>query len=164
MLGEEAVGVALRLAQAARQACADQPDELIDVLSASLSADGTHVVTASDEGLVRVWDLSGEQPNFVVLKGHLWRVTSASFSADGAHLVTASWDKTARVWDLRGDRPSFVALEGHQDWVTSASFSADGKYVVTASDDGTARVWDGTILGIERRANPRRAPYCPLKP
>jgi WD40 repeat protein len=112
------------------------------VWSASFSADGTHVVTASYDGTARVWDLRGERPGFVALEGHQGWVTSASFCADGTHVVTASRDKTARVWDLRGPRPTFVALEGHQGPVHSASFSAGGTHVVTTSEDKTARVWD----------------------
>jgi len=112
------------------------------VWSASFSGDGTHVVTASDDGTARVWDLRGDRPSFVALEGHHGAVRSASFSVDGTHVVTASDDKTARVWDLRGERPTFVALEGHEGAVNSASFSVDGTHVVTASDDKTARVWD----------------------
>ena len=79
--------------------------------SASFSADGTHVVTASSDKTARVWDLRAEPPSFVALEGHQFTVNSASFSADGAHVVTASADNTARVWYLRGEQPSFVALE-----------------------------------------------------
>ena len=89
-----------------------------------------------------MWDLRGEQPTSIALKGHQGEVNSASFSPDGTHVVTASSDKTARVWDLRGEQPTFIALEGHQGEVNSASFSPDGTHVVTASSDKTARVWD----------------------
>jgi hypothetical protein len=112
------------------------------VRCASFSADGTHVVTASDDNTARVWDLRGERPSFVALEGHQGTVWRASFSADGMHAVTASNDGTARVWDLRVNPPRFVALEGHDGPVKSASFSADGTHAVTASDDNTARVWD----------------------
>ena len=69
---------------------------------------------ASYDGTARVWDLRGERPSFVALKGHQGPVYSAAFSPDGTHVVTASDGQTARVWDLRGEQPSFVALEGHQ--------------------------------------------------
>jgi TIR domain/WD domain, G-beta repeat len=52
------------------------------VRSASFSADGTHVITASDDGTARVWDLRREHPSFVALEGHQGGVVSASFSAD----------------------------------------------------------------------------------
>ncbi len=109
---------------------------------AAFSPDGTHVVTASDDGTARVWDLRANPPSFVALEGHREDVHSAAFSPDGTHVVTASYDGTARVWDLRASPPSFVALEGHHGLVLSALFSPDGTHVVTTSYDKTARVWD----------------------
>ena len=110
--------------------------------AASFSADGRHVVTASDDGTARVWDLSGRRPAATVLEGHTDCVLAASFSADGRRVVTASLDGTARVWDLSGPHPSATVLKGHVGPVRVASFSADGRRVVTASYDCTARVWD----------------------
>jgi WD40 repeat protein len=127
---------------ALQQLQARSPNSLLahktGVNSASFSADGTQVVTASVDGMARVWDLQSGQST--PLKGHTAGVNSASFSADGTQVMTVSNDGTARVWDLQSGQST--SLEGHTDWVNSASFSADGTQVVTASDDGTARVWD----------------------
>ncbi|MGE4046209.1 MAG: hypothetical protein AB7F35_15240, partial [Acetobacteraceae bacterium] len=112
------------------------------VFTATFSADGQRVVTASADRTARVWDLSGPRPVATVLEGHTSGVSSAAFSADGRYVVTASWDETARVWDLSGPRPVATVLEGHTGAVSSATFSADGRRVVTASRDETARVWD----------------------
>ena len=96
------------------------------------------MVTASNDGTARVWDLkTGQSPPLV---GHTAGVTSASFNATGDQVVTASYDRTARVWDLKTGQSTL--LEGHTNVVTSASFNATGDQVVTASVDGTARVWD----------------------
>ena len=84
------------------------------VTSASFSADGKRVVTASEDQTARVWDLSGATPVATLLSGHEARVTSASFSADGKRVVTASWDNTARVWDLSGATPVATVLSGHE--------------------------------------------------
>jgi WD40 repeat protein len=120
---------------------------------ASFDANGTHVVTASGDGMGLVWDLSGDRPTFVALEGHT-DVISAAFSADSTHVVTVSSDRSAWVWDLRISKdpidiiqgrkgPRVIAkLAGHRGSISSASFSADGAHVVTASDDGSARVWD----------------------
>ena len=59
------------------------------VMSAAVSADGVHVVTASDDETARVWRLAdGELVR--ELKGHTSSVNSAAVSADGVHVVTAS--------------------------------------------------------------------------
>ena len=110
------------------------------VYSAAFSADGTRVVTASDDRTARVWDARTGQPVGAPLQ-HGGIVTSAAFSGDGARVVTASGDRTARVWDARTGQPLGAPLH-HGDTVTSAAFSADGTRVVTASRDKTARVWD----------------------
>ena len=61
------------------------------VRSAAVSADGIHVVTASDDKTARVWRLAdGELVR--ELKGHTGYVLSAAVSADGLHVVTASGD------------------------------------------------------------------------
>ncbi len=109
-----------------------------NVRGASFSPDGQHIVTASEDGTARLWDLSGEQ--LAELNGHKSIVNSASFSPDGQRLVTTSSDNTARLWDLSGKL--LAVLKGHQNFVNSASFSPNGHYLVTASDDKTARLWD----------------------
>ncbi|AFY85412.1 hypothetical protein [Oscillatoria acuminata] len=108
------------------------------VNSASFSADGEGILTASQDKTARVWDRSGKL--VAELTGHQGPVISASFSPDGERILTASSDKTARVWDRSG---KLVAeLTGHQGPVISASFRADGKRILTTSSDRTARVWD----------------------
>ena len=110
------------------------------VSSASFSADGTRIVTASGDNTAKVWDArSGTE--VLTLKGHVSGVSSASFSADGTRVVTASWDETAKVWDAKSGA-EVLTLKGHTDNVWSASFSADGTRIVTASGDNTAKVWD----------------------
>ena len=74
------------------------------VRSASFSADGKRVVTASVDLTARVWDAETGKPVGEALK-HDGPVFSASFSADGKRVVTASDDKTARVWDAETGKP-----------------------------------------------------------
>lgn len=116
------------------------------VNSAAFSADGTRVVTASDDKTAKVWDAhSGKE--LLTLQGHQLEVQSAAFSADGTRVVTASSDQTAKVWDAHSGK-ELLTLKGHQERVNSAAFSADGTRVVTASWDKTAKVWD---LAMEDR-------------
>ena len=114
----------------------------VPVLSASFSADGTKVVTASEGKTAQVWDATTGRPLGAPLR-HEDTVRSASFSADGTKVVSASFDKTARLWDATTGRPLGAPLR-HVASVGSASFSADGTKVVTACDDNTAQLWDGT--------------------
>lgn len=113
------------------------------VRSAAYSPDGQHILTASDDGTVRVWDAQTGRP-VRSLEGHTGRVWSAINSPDGQHIVTASDDGTARIWDVWTGQPLRV-LEGHTDQVWSAAYSPDGQYIVTGSADLTARIWTARI-------------------
>ncbi|XRB11979.1 EF-hand domain-containing protein [Pseudoscourfieldia marina] len=112
------------------------------VTSASYSADGTRIVSASQDKTVRVWDAT-TGACLSVLEGHSGAVRSASYSADGTRIVSASQDKTVRVWDATTGACLSV-LEGHSGAVRSASYSVDGTRIVSASWDKTVRVWDAT--------------------
>ncbi|XXY70168.1 protein kinase [Sorangium sp. So ce291] len=115
------------------------------VVHARYSSDGKRIVTASWDGIARVWNADGTgEP--VALRGHDDQVRSAAFSPDGKRVVTASWDRTARVWNADGTGAPLV-LQGHEGRVYSAVFSPDGKRVVTASWDRTARVWNADGSG-----------------
>jgi WD40 repeat protein len=108
--------------------------------TAAFSPDASRVITASEDGTARLWDVeSGKE--IAVLNGHTKPVASAGFSPDGKRVVTVSHDQTARLWD--GEAGNEIAvLKGHRGPVRDATFSPDGKRVVTSSDDNTARIWD----------------------
>ena len=67
------------------------------VSHAAFSFDGRQVVTASDNGIVRVWNAqTGAEID--ELRGHRGRVLYAVFSPDGRRIVSTSADRTARLW------------------------------------------------------------------
>jgi WD40 repeat protein/serine/threonine protein kinase/tetratricopeptide (TPR) repeat protein len=110
------------------------------VTAARFSADGSRIVTGSNDRTARVWDAHAGTL-LLELKGHTGGLTSASFSQDGARIATGSYDRTARVWDARTGT-TLLELKGHTDGVRSVAFSPDGTRIVTGSGDKTAKVWD----------------------
>ncbi len=116
------------------------------VLSASFSADGSKVVTASLDKAARIWDATTGKPLGEPLRHHD-RVWSASFSADGTKVVTASDDKTARIWDATTGQPLGAPLR-HQHSIGSAIFSSDGRKLVSTSSNNENVSWileDGAV-------------------
>lgn len=105
------------------------------------SPDGQQILTASDDGTARLWDLTGKQ--LAVFEGHTGIVQGAVFSPDGQQVLTASGDGTARLWNKQGQ--PLVIFKGHTAGLQSADFTKDGQQILTTSDDGTVRLW--TITG-----------------
>ena len=106
--------------------------------SVSFSPNGQHIATTGTDGIVYLWNSSGQQ--LAQWKGHHNWVRSISFSPDGQCLVTAGEDGLARLWDLSGQL--LAECQGHQGGVYSASFSPNGQQIATAGDDGFVRLWD----------------------
>jgi WD40 repeat protein len=90
---------------------------------------GDQVLTASDDGTVRVWRLSDRAAR-EVLTGHGGPVTRLSFSRDGRFLATASEDGTARIWSMDTMRTvaTFIALPegGYATLLPDGSYKLDG--------------------------------------
>ena len=111
------------------------------VSGASFSGDASKVVTASDDGVVRIWEPTGSPRD--PIKQFVQRETmavKAAFSSDGRQVVAAYRDGVARVWAMDDtDGPTELR---HRDAVNAAIFSAADKWIATASVDGTARLWD----------------------
>jgi len=117
------------------------------VLGCAVSADGATIVSASEDGTLKIWDgRSGAER--LTLRGHAGVVKRCAVSADGATIVSASDDNTLKVWDGQSGAERFT-LSGHVAGVNGCAVSADGVTIVSASSDSTLKVWDGWS-GAER--------------
>ncbi len=124
--------------------------------SASFDRTGRHVVTASEDGLVRVYDTKTAAP-VVAVPTNGGAVKDATFSHDGALVATATNDGRARLRNALGGF-AYLQLAGATGALRSVAFSRDDRFVVAASDDGTARVWTvepRTKTAIPARFTPR---------
>ncbi len=109
-----------------------------EVWEVSWSPGGDCIVSASNDGTTRIWDIDVMGDPIVL--PHDERVLTASFSPSGDRIVPASADGTARVWAVDGsDQP--VVLQGHDHEVLMALFDPGGNRVLTASPDRTVRIW-----------------------
>jgi WD40 repeat protein len=64
-----------------------------------VTPDGRHVVSASADHTLRVWELASGCA-VATLQGHTDDVTACAVTPDGRHVVSASEDKTLKVWEL----------------------------------------------------------------
>ena len=112
----------------------------IDLTGVAFSPDSRRVVTAGDEGSVRVWDIAtGRELAHVTVtsEGQPWRL---SVSPDG-RLVAASWvDGNVRVFPTTGGKPWVI---GGGEPVRGITFSPDGRRLALSSlSTGEVRVFD----------------------
>ena len=129
------------------------------VRSVAFSADGSKLLTTSEDGSARVWDAE-RGAALATLGGHGNATVVAAFSPNGDMIATGSFessgltilppgafadapsrDNAVRLWSLEPALSSRV-LSGHSHWVTGVSFDASGQQVLSTSWDGSARIWD----------------------
>lgn len=109
-----------------------------DRINDVVALDAQQVLTASQDGLLRLWDLyAGQTLRF--FRGHTSTVTClALLTPDIA--ISGSSDHTVRVWDLQTGEQLRV-LEGHL-WPITTVVPIGDRQVLSGSADDTLRLWD----------------------
>jgi guanine nucleotide-binding protein subunit beta-2-like 1 protein len=112
----------------------------------SLSNDCAHCLTASWDGLIRMWDLN-EGKTVRLFKGHTKDVLSVAFSQDNRLIISGGRDRTIRLWNILGEN-KFTIESAHNDWVSSVRFSPDTKQNLffSAGWDRKVKLWDKTKM------------------
>ncbi|KAJ1969633.1 1,2-dihydroxy-3-keto-5-methylthiopentene dioxygenase [Dispira parvispora] len=144
------------------------PVRAIDLDPASLV-----VVSASDDGVIKIWDL--QRPPSVVghrghrkhhqlcyqpifnLRGSIHQVTSVAYAPSQRRCFSGGTEGSVRVWELPADFGenhtaaglcfNTLKLDEHQDIIWDMCLHPrDHSLLATASADGTCRVWDTANL------------------
>ncbi|QLE50902.1 serine/threonine protein kinase [Nostoc sp. C057] len=113
---------------------------LSSVNALAISPDDYTLASASDDKIVKLWDLN-TQKILASLLGHSQAVKSVAFSPDGQILATASDDKTIKLWQV-DTLKEICTLLGHSHAVKSVAFSPDGQILASGSWDKTIKLWD----------------------
>ena len=111
------------------------------IYQASVSPDGQRIATATEDGLVRIWNATTGTE--VQSLRHGRRARNAVFSSDGRTLASGgqvAGRHEVAVWDLATGEKSLVLPHGNS-YITQIEFSPDGSRLLTVGSEG-ARVWD----------------------
>ena len=120
------------------------------VSSVDFSADGTLFLSASYDGLVRVWDTFTGQCLKTLVGNENIPVSFSKFTPNGKYLLASYLNGRIRLWDYVQDKV-VKTYRGHrnQRYCISAGFVVDngkcergGGMVVSGSEDCGIYVWD----------------------
>ncbi|MEV0351200.1 WD40 repeat domain-containing protein [Nonomuraea sp. NPDC050680] len=114
------------------------------VTDLAFSPDGSFVVTGSDDGTARFWDIATRRQLGAPITRPKYECSEVklALSSDGRTLATACLG-TVRFYDVATHRDLGAPLE--QDAVVSAlAYNPDGKTLVTGDYRGMVRQWDTT--------------------
>jgi WD40 repeat protein len=105
------------------------------VTDVSISPADDYLATASDDGIVKLWD-STTLSSVNVLYGHTDYVRSIVFSHDGQNLASGSADKTVRILSIP-DGKAISIIDNFDGAVDSLVFSPDDSLLAMGADNSS---------------------------
>lgn len=128
---------------------------LFNVTCTAFSRDGSRILSATDDGKVRVWSaFSGQGIGEAIDERN--QVLGAAFTPDG-HIVLGTSTGLLRVWIAPTLSPLGSAI-WHPNDLQTLTVSPDEKTILTGAADSQARLWDLSTCNLVGRPFPHRAP------
>lgn len=111
-----------------------------NVQAIALSPDGKLLVTATDEGTIKLWDVA-ESRDLMTLSQEPAEVNCLGFSLEGTR-IAAGVGHRVRLWDQGGRSLPSLAGVDHTYTIRCLAFSPDGKTLATGSRDHVIKLWN----------------------
>jgi len=110
------------------------------VVSIALSSDGTRVLSGSNDGTIRLWDLTNGA-SIRRLEGHRGQAWAVALSPDGKLALGGGQDGGLALYDVATGK-RVRTFDHHPQAVRAAVFTPDGKRALSACYDHLLRLWD----------------------
>jgi WD40 repeat protein/serine/threonine protein kinase len=119
------------------------------VLCVAYSPTGHCLASASQDGVIKVWDAQTGQPLWTSGAGQKL-VFSVAFSPDGQRLASAGSDGSVKIWDVQAGK-EILYWKAHTSPVSCVAFSPDGlrlastcssKHIVADPVAEQVKIWD----------------------
>lgn len=118
---------------------------LQEITGVAVLKDRSWIVSASEDGTVRVWDPSDGRERRVLPHSSPVRAVACSPKTKANFCLTGTADGKVRLWDLDSPADSPVQeVAGHRGAVTCVAFHPDGRQYVTGGDDRDILLWDAS--------------------
>jgi WD40 repeat protein len=125
-----------------------------EVHGVAMAPDGRHALSATLDGIVRLWDLKTRK-EVRRFEGHIGWIRSVAIAPDGRRALSGGDDRTLRLWDLESGR-QLHCFKRHSRRIMGVAIAPDGRRALSASHDGTVWLWD-LETGCEIRSFEARA-------
>ncbi len=109
---------------------------------------GTVIAAAGKDGILRLWQLSGQEHLTVTtLWSHTYTapIMALQFTPDSQYIVGGCEDRTVRLWDVSKGKIT-QTLGGmfakHSSPICVLAVSPNGRLVASGSEDKTIRIWE----------------------
>ena len=114
------------------------PDIIVgtSITKCSFSPDGYCILSASEDNLVKIWNLHGELLRTCNVGTY---IKAASFSHDGLSFVVAT-NNVVKIFDINGNLTR--TFQTNSQMLTSCAFSPDGNLILSASHEGAIFLWE----------------------
>jgi Prp8 binding protein len=106
------------------------------------------VVSGSDDGTARVWDLRSKRAAATLAapasaaSAAACPVLAVAMSREGDTVFSAGVANAVTAWDLRAPGEPAFSLAGHADSVTGLALNPAGTHLLSNAMDNTLRAWD----------------------
>jgi WD40 repeat protein/serine/threonine protein kinase len=127
------------------------------IISAQFSPDGSRIASAGADGVVRLWDTSGEPR--AAWTEHEAMVMGLCFSPDFRFVASVGFDGALIIWEAQSGAVRHRLPIG--DRMLAVACAPDSRHVVSGGYDRVIRLWDA-ISGKLVRALELRAPASPV--
>lgn len=138
-----------------------RPGHVGPVYGVAFDRGARRLVSAGEDGVARVWNVSGGAP---VELADIGRDFAVSFSPDDAHVAITDESGDVLLWDPR-DRHRPTRIRVTDQPLTSVRFSTDGRRVVTADIEGVVYLVSvaqrAVLAELKGHKGPARAAFVP---
>ena len=121
----------------ARSLAGTIPYDMATVRSLAFHPDGSRIVTAGADGVVKVRGVADGRERLSIEAGAM----NAIYSPDGRQIATGGADNSIKLWDSTSGQ-LLRTLEGHSKFVLGLAFTPDGSRLASSSHDTSVKIWD----------------------
>ena len=115
---------------------------------ASFTSAGAALLTAGQDGAVRLWDVATGQQS-AAFDGNSVPLTTIGISPDGRLIAGGAEDGRVLLFDASSGRITST-LDWHASAVAAVGFAPDGKTIATVGESGVIALWDLSKANVQR--------------